>query len=224
MGLTTASPVRGTVRTVWIADVRPELDGGRFPVKRVVGETLEVTADVLQEGHGALAAVLLYRTVKDTTWHEVRMTPLENDRWIARFPLEENTRYLYTVEAWPDAYGSWAADLRKRLQASMDVGSELLEGAALLRGALSRVPGTDRARLEARLRTFEEADTPARRARVLLDEETADLMERYPDRSGASRYDREPEVVVDRPLALFGAWYEMFARSQGRVPGQHGTF
>ncbi|MGH7359128.1 MAG: maltotransferase domain-containing protein, partial [Candidatus Rokuibacteriota bacterium] len=139
---------RGDVRSVWIGNVRPELDGGRFPVKREVGDTLEVTADILQDGHGGLAAVLRYRTVKDTAWHEAPMEPLGNDRWAGRFPLEENTRYRYTLEAWPDAYRTWAEDLRKRLGAGMDVTSELLEGAALLRSALPRVVGADRRRLE----------------------------------------------------------------------------
>ena len=215
---------RGDVRSVWIGDVRPELDGGRFPVKREVGDTLEVTADILQEGHGGLAAVLRYRTVKDTAWHEAPMEPLGNDRWAGRFPLEENTRYVYTLEAWPDAYRTWAEDLRKRLGAGMDVASELLEGAALLRGALARVVGADRRRLEARLAEFEATSDADRRARLLLNEEVAEILDTYPDRGAATRYDRELEVVVDRPLARFAAWYELFPRSQGRVPGRHGTF
>jgi starch synthase (maltosyl-transferring) len=215
---------RGDVRSVWIGDVRPEMDGGRFPIKREVGDTLEVTADILQEGHGSLAAVLRYRTVKDTAWHEVRMEPLGNDRWVGRFPLEENTRYVYTLEAWPDAYRAWAEDLKKRLDAGMDVPSELLEGAALLRGALTRVPGTDRRRLEARLVEFEGTQDAGRRARLLLNEEVAEILDTYPDRGAATRYDRELDVVVDRPLARFAAWYELFPRSQSRVANRHGTF
>ena len=215
---------RGDVRTVWIANVWPELAGGRYPVKREVGDLFEVGADILREGHEALTAVLKYRTVKDTLWHEVRMAPAGNDRWIGRFPLEENTRYLYTIEAYPDAYRSWAEDLKKRLAASMEVTSELLEGAALLRRGLPRAAGADRKRLEARLADFEAAATPAARSRVLLDEETAELMDTYPDRSAATAYDRELEVVVDRPLARFAAWYELFPRSQATDPGRHGTF
>jgi starch synthase (maltosyl-transferring) len=215
---------RGDVRNIWISSVWPELDGGRFPVKRIVGETFEVSADILREGHEALAAVLKYRTVKDTTWHEVRMTHLDNDRWGASFPLEENTRYLYTIEGYPDPYRSWARDLEKRLAAGMDVTSELLEGAALLRATLPRAAGADRKRLEARLAEFDRSEAPAQRVRLLLDPETAELMESYPDRSAATAYDRELEVVVDRPLAQQAAWYEMFPRSQGRVPGRHGTF
>jgi starch synthase (maltosyl-transferring) len=221
---TTYRATRGDVRTVWIGRVGPELDGGRFPVKREVGEWFEVTADILREGHEALTAVLRYRTVKDTEWREVRMEPIGNDRYAARFRLEENTRYVYTIEASPDPFHTYTDDLRKRLAAGMEVTSELLEGAALLRRTFSRIGGADRKRLEVRLAEFDAAATPGERARVLLDDETAELMASYPDRSTATRYDRELEVVVDRPLARFAAWYEMFPRSQGTVPGRHGAF
>ena len=223
-GSTSVGSVRGDVRTVWIAGVWPELAAGRLPVKRVVGDTFEVSADILREGHEALAAVLKYRTVKDTTWREVPMQHADNDRWVGRFLLEENTRYLYTLEAYPNTYRSWAADLEKRLAAGMDVASELLEGAALLRPALARAVGADRRRIEERLAEFERATMPAQRARILLADETAELVESYPDRSAATTYDRELEVVVDRPLAQCAAWYELFPRSQGRVAGRHGTF
>ena len=222
-GATTNRSVRGDVRSVWIGNVRPELDGGRFPVKREVGDLFEVTADILREGHEALAAVLQYRTVKDPGWHEVRMDPVGNDRWVGRFLLAENTRYLYTIEAFPDPFRTWAEDLKKRLAAGMDVSSEVLEGAELLRRTLPRAAGADRKRLEARLADFEQAETPVR-VRLLLDEETLELVETYPDRSAATRYDRELEVVADRILARFAAWYEMFPRSQGTIPGRHATF
>ncbi|HSB80141.1 MAG TPA: alpha-1,4-glucan--maltose-1-phosphate maltosyltransferase [Candidatus Methylomirabilis sp.] len=216
--------MRGDVRTVWIGNVRPELGGGRFPVKREVGDHFTVTADILREGHEALAAVLKYRTVKDTGWREVRMEVRGNDSWAARFPLEENTRYLYTIEAYPDPYRTWAEDLKKRVAAGMEVTSELLEGAELLRRALPRAVGADRKRLEARLADFERTTVPAARTRILLDEETGELMGTYPDRSAATCYDQELEVVADRPLSRFAAWYEMFPRSQGKIPGRHATF
>jgi starch synthase (maltosyl-transferring) len=224
MAIATLGSVRGDIRTVWIGNVRPELDDGRYPVKRVVGETFEVSADILREGHEALGAVLRYRTIKDASWHEVPMRHVDNDRWAGRFVLEENTRYVYTIEAYPDAYRGWAIDLGKRLAAGMDVASELAEGVALLRGILPRIAGADRAWLERRLGEAEHAGAPGERARLLLDDETARLVASYPDRGAATRYDRELEVVVDRPLASFAAWYELFPRSQARVPGEHGTF
>jgi starch synthase (maltosyl-transferring) len=217
-------PHRGDLRAVLITDVRPELDDGRSPIKRVVGEELEVSADILREGHGAIAAVLRYRSVKDTAWRETPMVHVDNDRWAGRFALAENTRYLYGIEAWPDAYRSWALDVQKRLAAGMHVASELLEGIELLRAAVERAAGADRRRAEARLRELERTDLQGARARLLLDAEMAELMQSYPDRTAATRYDRDLEVVVDRPIAGFAAWYEMFPRSAGRVPGRHGTF
>ena len=216
--------MRGDVRTVWIGNVQPELEGGRHPVKREVGDLFEVSADILREGHEVLAALLLYRPIKDTRWREVPMERGDNDRWSARFALEENTRYRYTIEAYPDAFRGWAEDLKKRLSAGMEVASELLEGAELLRRALPRAAGADRQRIEMRLADFEAAASPAGRVRILLDEETAELQATYPDRSAATRYDRELEVVVDRLRARVGAWYEMFPRSQSPVAGRHGTF
>jgi starch synthase (maltosyl-transferring) len=215
---------RGDVRTVWIGRVRPEIDGGRFPVKREVGDVFEVTADILREGHEALAAVLLYRTQKDAAWREEPMEHLGDDRWVGRFLLAENTRYVYTIEAYPDPYRTWAEDLRKRLVAGMEVGSELLEGMALLERVLGRLAGADRKWLTQRIEDLQASESSALRTRLLLDEEVVELMQTYPDRSTATRYDRELEVVVDRPRARFAAWYEMFPRSQGKVPGRHGTF
>src|SRR5262249_30055178 len=148
-------------------------------------------------------------------WRELPMEHVDNDRWAGRFLLEENTRYLYTIEAYADPYGSWAFDLRKRLAANMEVGGELAEGAALLRAVLPRAAGADRAWLTRRLGEIEHAAGDRERARLLLDEETAHLVSSYPDRSAATSHDRELEVIADRPRAAFGAWYEMFPRSQG---------
>src|SRR5436309_5194268 len=220
-GATSIGSVRGDIRTVWIAGVWPELAAGRFPVKRVVGDTFEVSADILREGHEALAAVLKYRTVKDTTWREVPMHHVDNDRWVGRFPLEENTRYLYTLEAYPDAYRSWAVDLEKRLAADMEVASELLEGAALLRPALARAVGADKKRIEERLAELERATTPLQQARILLADDTAELVENYPDRSAATMDDRELEDVVDRPLAQLTTSYEMLPHHQRTVVVLH---
>ena len=218
------NPRRGDARTVWIVGVWPELDAGRAPVKRVVGERFEVSADVLREGHGALGAVLRYRAVKDTAWRETPMRHVDNDRWAGAFELAENTRYLYTIEAYADPYRTWAADLEKRVAAGMAVDSELQEGAALLRAARERAAGADGQWLDARLAAIERASAPAERVRLLLDAETDELMRRYTDRSGATRHERELEVVVDRPRAQFAAWYELFPRSQAPLPGRHGTF
>jgi starch synthase (maltosyl-transferring) len=207
-----------------IEHVEPELDGGRYPVKREVGDVLEVSADIFKEGHDVIAAVLRYRRAGDAGWRETPMRRVDNDRWSGRFPLDANARWVYTIEAVVDPFETWRVDLAKRVEAGQDVASEVLEGVELIRATAARANGRDRAALEAAADRLRGAPTPAQALAVVSAAEVADLARRHLDRSTATRYDRELEVVADRVAARYGAWYEMFARSQGRVPGQSATF
>src|SRR5919197_5457842 len=119
-----------------IEDVWPEIDGGRWPIKRVVGDTVEVWADIFKEGHDVLSARVLYRRYDQAAWQVAPMQLLANDRWYGHFAVGDNTRYHYTVEAYTDVFGSWRADLEKRVAAGQDVSSELLEGRRLVEQAL----------------------------------------------------------------------------------------
>ncbi|HYY88288.1 MAG TPA: maltotransferase domain-containing protein, partial [Chloroflexota bacterium] len=121
-----------------IEDVWPEIDGGRWPIKRVVGDTVEVWADIFKEGHDVLSARVLYRRYDQAAWQVAPMQLLANDRWYGHFAVGDNTRYHYTVEAYTDVFGSWRADLEKRVAAGQDVSSELLEGRRLVEQALER--------------------------------------------------------------------------------------
>jgi len=209
---------------ILVETVYPELDGGRHPVKREVGQTLAVWADIVRDGHDVLAAVVKYRKQGDGGWIETPMRHFDNDRWTGAFRLAENTRYLYTIEAWTDRFASWARDLAKRVDAGQDVGSELAEGAEQVRRAAARATGSDRGALEAVAARLGGDEPMAVRVAAALDAAVAELMERWQERTHASGYDRELEVVVDREAARFAAWYELFPRSQGRVPGRHGTW
>jgi starch synthase (maltosyl-transferring) len=106
-----------------IEDVYPELDCGRYAVKREVGDTLDVYADIFKEGHDAIAAAVRYRTEREDEWREVRMRFVDNDRWGGSVPLTENLRYYFTVVAWTDWFGTWQSDLRKKYDAAQDVRS-----------------------------------------------------------------------------------------------------
>ncbi|MHB1414239.1 MAG: alpha-1,4-glucan--maltose-1-phosphate maltosyltransferase [Chloroflexota bacterium] len=211
------------VRTVVIEGVYPELDCGRYAIKREVGDVLTVWADIFKEGHDVLSAALKYRRWDETAWGETPMTYVDNDRWQGSFPLPENTRYVYTIEAWKDDFGSWRQDLAKKVEAGMEVSSELMEGELLVQEAIERVEGSGKERLRQTVRAWEAADE-AERTRLALSQDLLDLMHAFPDRSDSTTYDRELEVFVDRVLARFAAWYEMFPRSQGRVLGESATF
>ena len=209
---------------VIIQNVYPELNGGRYPVKREVGDALVVEADIIKEGHDVMAAVLKYREASEIAWREAPMRFLENDRWRSEFPLEKNGRYRYTIEAWPDAFESWRHDLEKRLDVEQAVTLELQEGRDLVAQAAERAPGADRKQLEQALTRFDQMSEDADRIDLLLTPTLRRLMARNPDRSLASVYEKELEVIVDRVAARYAAWYEMFPRSQGTVEGRGATF
>ena len=211
-------------RRIVIEDVYPELDCGRYAVKREVGDTLEVWADIFKEGHDALAAAIRYRTEFETEWRQAPMRFVDNDRWMGTAALEENARYLFTVIAWTDLFGSWRAELEKKYAAGQDVRSELFEGAELVSAAIGRADGEDRERIQSLHRELRDADTQAEQVAVALDAELLELMERYPDLSDLTQYERVLPAQVDRIAARFAAWYELFPRSMSDDPARHGTF
>jgi starch synthase (maltosyl-transferring) len=206
---------------VVIEGVHPELDCGRFPIKRTVGEDVVVSADVHADGHDVVVAALLWRRVGEERWSETAMEHLGNDRWRARFAVDEIGTYEYTIEGWIDRFETWRLDLSKKFGAGQDVSSELLEGAALVRGTLE----TDGRLLNDAAAALENAAgrVEARVARA-LSESLRSAMGRRPDRSRATRYDRVLKVTVDRERARFGAWYEMFPRSAGTDASRSATF
>lgn len=209
-------------KRVIIERATPEIDAGRFAIKRTVGEKVTVEADIFTDGHDAISAVLQFRHAGSEGWTEVTMRPLVNDRWQAEFVITEMEQYTYTVQAWIDRFKSWARDLRKRVDARQDVSVELLIGAAMVADAITRASGDDATRLKAAEAVLRAGgQTGIDRA---LSTELGDLMYRYDARRFATTYDRELAVTVDPEYARFSAWYELFPRSCSPVPGQHGTF
>jgi starch synthase (maltosyl-transferring) len=208
---------------ILIENVRPEIDGGRFPAKGVVGEEVVVSADLLRDGHDRIAAVLRYAREDEEAWQEAPFAFVENDRWEARFRPDRVGRWHYTVEAWTDRFASWAADFEIKRDAGQDISVEQVEGEWLVRAVLRHAGNPDAARLRAILDQFKEADAD-RRSALLMSEELRVLMARNDERRDRVRYARSLELTVDRLEARFSSWYEMFPRSQGRIPGQSATF
>ncbi|MFL5779133.1 MAG: alpha-1,4-glucan--maltose-1-phosphate maltosyltransferase [Chloroflexota bacterium] len=219
-----APPIDGRRRAV-IEGVVPQVDGGRFPIKRTVGDLVTVEADAFADGHDEVAVVLRFRGPGDEVWTEQPMTALGNDRWRAAFRVDRVGRAEYTVVAWTDRWGTWRHDLEKRLDASQDVTVDVLIGAELVANAVDRAQEADRASLvrwrDALADTAMDATARARRA---LEAELDDTMTRSPDRSHATQFEPTLSVVVDPVEARFSTWYELFPRSTSSVPGRHGTF
>ncbi len=213
-------------RRVVIENLSPQVEGGRFPAKRAVGEVLTVTADIFVDGHDALQAVVLHRLAGESDSRETRMRFLRNDAWKAEIPVEELRDIYFTVQAWVDHFASWRERLEKKFAAGQKVSVELLDGARLLRQAAERAAAAgqreDAGLLEgfaARLGGEEISAAVA----VAAEPQLALLMDHHADRSLASRFPEEFYVHVEPALAAASAWYELFPRSAG-FPGRHGTF
>jgi starch synthase (maltosyl-transferring) len=204
--------------SVVIENLQPLIDGGRYPIKRIVGEDLVVEADIFKDGHDVVAAILKWRVLGKRAWRETPMNFVDNDRWRGICTLYDEDIHEYTVEAWTDAFRSWQAEFAKKFEAGIsDLRSEALEGAALVEAAARRA--RDRADRKRLLEFSQQISTGANseiRA-IAQSGELAVLMATYPDRAAATQYDPPLRVVVDRPVALIAAWYEFFPRSaEGR--------
>ncbi|HET9229329.1 MAG TPA: maltotransferase domain-containing protein, partial [Thermoanaerobaculia bacterium] len=202
---------------VIIEGVEPEIDCGRFPIKRTVGEKVIVEADAFTDGHDAISCLLLHRPALKSgsraalRWNEVPMEALANDRWRAEFIPAEIGRWIYTVTAWVDRFKTWRRDLKKRVGAGQDVSVDLLIGAELIREAAERARESKK-KADARVLDGLAAGLSTALA---MEDELSELMERHADRFHSSIYGKELEIVVDRERARFSSWYEFFPRSAG---------
>jgi starch synthase (maltosyl-transferring) len=222
-GIMVPNSLEGTQRVV-IENVRPEIDAGRYPIKRVIGEKVVVEADIFADGHDQLSAQLLYRRSGDSARMAAPIRFLENDRWIGEFVVDQLGIYYYTLEAWMDHFKTWQHDLKKRVNAGQDVEIDLRIGTTYIEEAAKRASGADQNRLMAISKTVQAGGKPEAAISLVLGQELTELMAKYPDRQQATRYPKELTVVVDRVKARFSSWYERFPRSCSPKPGRHGTF
>ena len=208
--------IRGHVH---IERVQPLIDCGRFRVKAIVGDEVEVAADIFRDGTDVLRAVIRYRGPTGKKWSEAPMAHTGNDRWAGVFSPAEIGIFRYAIEAWTDHFATWQRDLIKRIDAGQEVDLELEEGAVLIEGRLKSVPARARKTLANAVSVIRGGGEAAVAAAV--DPEVLALMERHADRSGSTTTRPAFELTVDRERARFGAWYEFFPRSTGttKKPG-----
>jgi starch synthase (maltosyl-transferring) len=206
-----------------IENLQPLIDGGRYPVKRIVGEDLVVEADIFKDGHDVVAAVLKWRVLGKRTWRESPMVFVDNDRWRSVCTLYDQAIHEYTIQAWTDTFRSWQREFTAKFEGGItSLRSEALEGAVLVKAAAERARDRSDA---ARLLEFSEQIATGANSEINTIAQSGELevlMATYPDRSNATEFNPALRVVVDRPAALFGAWYEFFPRSaEGR--GERGS-
>ena len=220
---------RRRLEYIIIECVTPEVDGGRYPAKRIMGDAVSVGADLIKDGHDLLGARVLFKGPGDDDWSDAPMLfDFDSDRWFGEFPVDRIGRWTFTVEAWTDAFATWRRGLEKKVAAGQDVASDLLDGARLARTVASGAKfGAARASLLQTATILEDRrdasiDKQIQRA---LDDDFFALIEEHYRPPDLTRFHRELSITVDRERARFGAWYEMFPRSQVPVSQpRHGTF
>jgi len=218
------APPDGRSRVI-IENVTPEIDGGTFAAKRVCGERLIVEADIFADGHEMISGMLLFRREAEKKWHETALKLVVNDRWRADFRVDEIGRYRYTLAAWIDRFQSWRRDLQKRAEVDEHSELDILTGALIIEPAARRASASDKKKLLEAIELLRDEDTSlSTKLTAALSDDLLELVQRYPDRDGDTRYGKELAVVVDREKARFSAWYEIFPRSSAAEPGVHGTF
>jgi starch synthase (maltosyl-transferring) len=210
------SVVERSDRRILIEDVYPAVDGGRYAVKRVAGETVEIWADIFRDGHAVLAADLLWRAETAQRWSRVAMEPRGNDRWCGSFVPSEPGRYVYAIEAWTDQFATWRRDFLAKRSAGLKLDLETQEGLILVKSLLPRTHAHAR-----KVRLAGEGVESSGDADLLLSDDLAEAA-RTGDQSDLLRSRIYP-LVADRPIARASAWYEIFPRSQAETPGVHGT-
>ena len=235
-------PTQGRSRTV-IEGISPQVDAGRHPLRRTLGDEIAVTATIFADGHDHVSARLLYRRESERRWRFVPMTAGVNDQWSGSFAVDKIGGWRYAIVGWVDHFDTWLSDLQKRVAAqpaavssaagvqsgtqiaAQDVALALRTGAILIRQAAGRARGADAKRL---MQAAESLEGFAAENRAYydftLDPEIADLVARYPDLSFATQSKPDLSIWVDRERARFSAWYELFPRSTSLIPGKHGTF
>jgi starch synthase (maltosyl-transferring) len=208
-----------------IQDIRPVVECGRRPAKAVAGETFEVSATVIIEGHGTLGCGVVLRDPKGQPGPLTRMSLVApgTDRYAASVTVTSEGPWTFTVEAWSDPIGHWHHDAGIKVPAGQDVELMLTEGALLFERAARAIkqppgaakPAAARAVLTSLARMLRDRSLPPwDRLKAAQDEKVAEVLDRYPLRDLVSRSARLP-VQVDRPRALYGSWYEFFPRSEG---------
>ena len=219
---------------VAIENVAPCVDCGRFPVKRIVGQSVEIEADIFGDGHDHIAASVLWRAADEKDWHDVPMQPLGNDRWRAALTLQRIGRHLFAVEAWRDNFDTFRDELDKKDRAGLDVTLEIQEGRQLVEKTLAGQPEDSphaeplrqllqRLPAKTKKKSASAHEDNAASVALFLSTDTAALMRAADLRAFRTR-SAEYRIESERARAGFASWYELFPRSQSGDPQRHGTF
>ena len=210
-------------KRVIIENVLPQLNNGQFFIKRIVGQSVTVTADIISDGHDVMEAVVQFKHEKDKKWNEVRMNQNPNDAFDATFRVEKQGYYTYFVESWIDYALNWQYGIGKKIADNQNVKSELLEGIDYLKPLLTKASVSEKKYLQDLLVLFEDENSYEKAIQEAISTDLKTIFKNNPTKFLANQ-SAELKIYVDRKKALFSTWYEFFPRSASREASKHGTF
>lgn len=214
--------MQGQLR-VYIDNVYPEIDGGKYPIRRVPGEIVEVEADVFADGHDLVCARLLYRHFSEKKFSIAPMESTGGERWKGSFEITKQGTYIYTIEAWLDHALSWQHTLKRRLAGKEKLDVELLHGVKFFQKIKTKAAAKEKKSIEDIIELFKDKKRYDEAVKMALSTEAEQWIKKYPDTGIFTRY-KELSVWVDRKKAAFSTWYELFPRAASNVAHRHGTF
>ena len=206
-----------------VENIAPQINQGKIFIKRVVNEIVNVTADILVDGHDVLQASILYKHEAEKSWSETRMTPTENDEYTASFQTVKQGFYKYKVEGWVDYLLNWQHGIHRKIDDHQHVNSELLEGAELISSIIEQVKSDEKNYLLHLIQIFKNKENYNEAINEAVSNKLTEIFKNYPVKLLTFTSD-EYEVYVDREKARFSTWYEFFPRSASETEGKHGTF
>ncbi|MGQ2984668.1 alpha-1,4-glucan--maltose-1-phosphate maltosyltransferase [Flavobacterium sp.] len=210
-------------RRVHIENIQPQLNNGQNFIKRITGQKVNVTADILSDGHDVMAAVVKFRHEKEKNWKEDRMHETGNDAWAGEFVVEKQGFYSYCVESWVDYALNWQYGTLRKIKDNQSVTSELLEGAEYVKALYGKATKPEKDYLQKLEKLFSNDASYDTAIAEAMSDKLKDIFKKYPAKI-LSHQSAELRVYVDRQKALFSTWYEFFPRSASSEPGKHGTF
>lgn len=206
-----------------IENVAPQLDGGAFAIKRIVGQKVRVTASVFSDGHDVIQCGVKFKHQSDKKWREIRMIPADNDDWYCEFKVEKQGMYTYFVEGWVDYALNWQHGTERKIFDNQHVKSELLEGAEYVKETQKLATKEEKKYLDTVVKLFTTESDYDKGVQEAISFELTQIFKKYPSRFLANQ-SHQLQVYVDREKALFSTWYEFFPRSASQEEGKHGTF
>lgn len=206
-----------------IESVSPVVEEGAYPAKTESDRDLRLAARIFADGHEVLGAEVVWRRVGETAERRLPLLPEGNDFWSAQLRTPPCGRLYFRIEAWIDRFAGYRRELRAKHGARLPLDLELREGDELLQRCAERGGPEIAAACAPLAERLQACQSVEERVALWLAAQTGELLRLVGPREHLVR-SREYPVEVERPLARFASWYELFPRSESGDPTRHGTF